>query len=232
VAAVLKGYPPKSPVNVPTISTEAMSVVGPYIQAGTTIGKIAVQLIEGQLESLSIVYQGDIAKEDTNPIKVAVLAGLLETLTEERVNIVNADIIARSRGLKVTEQRDSTCENYANIITVELGTKSGSTLVAGSSLRDKTHLIRVNDFWLEIEPTGSYMVFTDHKDRPGMIGVVGAIIGNADINISQMQVSRGVQRGGGAMMALCLDEPLTEECYKQMLAIPDMNKVLTVKLSE
>ena len=146
--------------------------------------------------------------------------------------MVNAGIIANSRGLKVAEQKDSSCENHANMVTVELKTTSRSTLVAGSSLRGKTHLIRVNDFWLEIEPTGSYMVFTEHMDRPGMIGMVGNIIGNADINISQMQVSRGVQRGGGAMMVLCLDEALTEECHKQIKAIPNMNKVWIVKLSK
>ena len=231
VVAILNGHPAKFPVNAPRISTEAMSVLGPYVQVGTTIGRVVVQLIEGQLKSLAIRYQGDIAKEDTNPIKVAVLAGLLETLTEERVNMVNADIIANSRGLRVTEQKDSTCENYANMLTVEVYTKSGSTLVAGSSLRGKTHLTRVNDFWLEIEPFGSYMVFTEHKDRPGMIGAVGTIIGNANVNISQMQVSRNVQRGSGAMMVLCLDEPLPVECYQQIVAMPDMHKVLIVKLA-
>jgi len=231
IIAVLKGYPAKSPVNAPMISVEVMSILGPYVQVGTTIGRVAVQLLAGHPESLTIRYQGDIAKEDTNPIKVAVLTGLLESLTEERVNMVNADIIASSRGLSVTEQKESTCENYANMVTVEVNTKSGRTLVAGSSLRGRTHLTRVGDYWLEIEPSGSYMLFTEHKDRPGMIGAVGTIIGNADINISQMQVSRGVQRGGGAMMALCLDEPLSEECYQQILAIPDMYKVRTVKLA-
>jgi len=232
VIAVLKGNPARSPVNAPMISAEAMSVLGPYMQVGTTMGRIAVQLLEGPPESLFIHYQGDIAKEDTKPIKVAVLAGLLEGLTDERVNVVNADIIASRRGLYVTEQKESTCENYANMVTVEVNTKSGSTLVAGSSLRGKTHLVKVNDYWLEIEPTGGYMVFTEHKDRPGMIGAVGTSVGNADVNISQMQVSRGVHRGGKAMMALCLDEPLPEGCYKQMLAIPDMYKVLIVKLTK
>lgn len=231
VVAVLKGHPAVSPVNVPVISAEAMSVLGPYVQVGRTIGRVAVQLLAGHPESLTIRYQGDIAKEDTAPIKVAVLAGLLETLTEERVNMVNADIIASRRGLSVTEQKESTCEHYANMVTVEVNTKSGSTLVAGSSLRGKTHLTRVGDYWLEIEPSGSYMLFTEHKDRPGMIGAIGTIIGDADINISQMQVSRGAQRGGGAMMALCLDEPLSEECYQQILAIPDMYKALVVKLA-
>ena len=231
VTAILRGYPAKSPVNAPTISAEAMSVLGPYLSVGTTIGMIAAQLIQGRWESLHIRYHGDIAKEDTRPIKVAVLAGLLGTVTEERVNMVNADIIASSRGLRVSEEKDIICENYANMVTVEVETTSGCILVAGSSLRGKTHLTRLNDYWFEIEPSGEYMLFTEHKDRPGMVGVVGTIIGDASINISQMQVSRSLERGGGAMMALCLDDPVPTECYQQIVAAPDIYKAIVVKLN-
>jgi len=231
VVAVLKGSPPTSPVNVPMISREAMSVLGPYLEVGKTIGKVAVQLISGRPKSLTIRYQGDIAREETDPVKVAVLSGLLEMITDERVNIVNADIIASNRGLSVTEQKDSACENYANMVTVEVQTTSGGTLVAGSSLRGRTYLTRVDDYWLEIEPSGGYMLFTEHKDRPGMIGAVGTIIGDAAINISQMQVSLGIQHGGKAMMVLCLDEFLPAECYQRILAIPDMYRALMVKLA-
>ena len=208
-----------------------MSVLGPYLEVGKTIGKVAVQLIKGRPKSLTIRYQGDIAREETDPVKVAVLSGLLEMITDERVNIVNADIIASNRGLNVTEQKDSVCENYANMVTVEVQTTSGGTLVAGSSLRGRTYLTRVDDYWLEIEPSGGYMLFTEHKDRPGMIGAVGTIIGDAAINISQMQVSLGIQHGGKAMMVLCLDEFLPAECYQRILAIPDMYRALMVKLA-
>jgi len=231
VVAVLKGQPPTSPVNAPMISAEAAAVVGPYCDVGRTIGKVAVQLISGHPESLTIHYHGNIAREDTDLIKVAVLSGLLEMITDERVNIINADIIASHRGLSVAEKKDSTCENYTNMVTVEVQTTTGSTLVAGSSLRGRTYLTRVGDYWLEIEPSDSYMLFTEHGDRPGMIGAVGTIIGEAGINISQMQVSLGIQRGGKAMMALCLREPLATECYQRILAISDMYQALIVKLA-
>lgn len=232
VIAILGGQQPKSPVNAPMIPTEVISVLTPYLKVGAMIGLVAAQLIEGHLKSMTIRYQGDITKENTDPIKVAVLSGLLETLTDERINIVNVDIVAESRGLRITEEKDSTCENYASMLTVELDTTSGRTLVAGSSLRGRPHLTKVNNYWLEIEPSDCYMLFTEHKDRPGMIGAVGTIIGNAGINISQMQVSRGVQRGGKAMMALCLDEPLTTECHHQILSIHDMHKAVIVNLAK
>lgn len=230
VVAVLEGRPAESPVNAPMISAEAMAELGPYLQAGRTIGRVAAQLSTGHLNSLTIHYQGDIAREETGPVKVAILSGLLEMITDERVTIVNADIVAGNRGIRVSEQKDSTCENYTNMLTVEVNTTSSNTLVGASSLRGKTYLTRVDDYWLEIEPSTSYMLLTEHKDRPGMIGAVGTIIGDANINISQMQVSLGLQHGGKAMMALCLDEPLPKECYQRILAIPDMYRALIIKL--
>ena len=104
-------------------------------------------------------------------------------------------------------------------------------MVAASSLRGRVYIVRVNDFWFEIEPSGSYMLFTLHGDRPGMIGAVGSMMGSANINVSQMQVNRGLERGGKAMMVLCLDDPLTPELHRQLLAIPDMYKVHVVKLT-
>ncbi len=218
-------------MNAPAVPAEGMTAVDQYVPGGTTLGAIAAQMFKGQAKSIAIRYQGDISKLDTDPIKAAVLSGLLGSLTEERVNIVNMDIVAASRGLRITEERDPTCENYSNMLTVEIDSNFGRVVVAGSSLRGTVYLVRVDDFWLEIEPSGSYMLFTEHKDRPGVIGAVGSIMGNAGINISQMQVSRGVHRGGKAMMVVCLDDPITSEAHQRILAIPDMYKVHIVKLA-
>jgi D-3-phosphoglycerate dehydrogenase len=233
VVAILKGYPAKSPVNAPVISSEAMAILSPYLQVGTTIGRVAMQLVTGRLKSLTLYYQGDIAKENTAPIKAAVLSGLLEMMTDERVTIVNADIIAANRGLRVTEQKDAICENYANMVLVETNTTSGSILVGGSSLRGRTYLTRVDDYWLEIELTGSYMllVFAKHKDRPGIMGEIGTIIGDAGININQVQVSQNTKYSSRAMMVLCLGQPLPTESYQQIQAMPDIRKALVVKLA-
>jgi len=75
------------------------------------------------------------------------------------------------------------------------------------------------------------MIFTEHKDRPGMIGTMGTMLGDYDINISQMAVSRGIKRGGGAMMVLCLDDVIPDECYQKVVSIPDMYRVSLVKLA-
>jgi D-3-phosphoglycerate dehydrogenase len=232
VVAVLSGKPPKSPINAPAIPAELLATIAPYLDLGKKIGKIAMQLVKGNLESLTIYYEGTIASQETGPIKVAVLSGLLGMMTDERVNIVNADRVAANRGLRVTEQKNNDCENYNNIVSVEIKTKSAKALVGASVLRGKTYITRIDDYWMEIEPSTSYMLFTEHKDRPGMIGIVGTILGNAGTNINQMHVSRGVSPGSNAMMALCLDERPADECYKKILAVSDLYRAVIVNLGK
>jgi D-3-phosphoglycerate dehydrogenase len=230
ITAVLRGLPPKSPVNIIPIPPEKMQVISPYLAVASKIGKIAIQLMTGQLKSISIIYEGNIASEKTEPLRASVLCGILETISEERVNIVNVDIVASRRGLVVIEEKKTTCDNYASMITVKIESTTDSSLVAGTSMRGKTYLTRANDYWLEIEPSTNYMLFTEHNDRPGMIGIVGSIVGAADINISQMQVSQGIQRGNKAMMVLCLEKALTADCYQKIVAVPDMYRVVSVRL--
>jgi len=229
VADVISGRPAKFTVNAPMIPVEAMPVLGPYMEIGTKLSRIAIQLISGHPESLTIHYQGDISKEETNPIKVAVLSSMLGKMVDERVTVVNADRIASERGITVTEQKDATCENYANMLAVEIHTTSGSTLVAGSSLRGRAYLTRLDAYWLEVETSTDYMLFAEHKDRPGVIGAVGTITGEAGVNISQMHTSVSTQDSTKAMMVLSLDGPLPEDSYQQILAIPNMRKVVIVK---
>jgi D-3-phosphoglycerate dehydrogenase len=151
-------------------------------------------------------------------------------MTDERVNIVNVDRVAASRGLRIMEKKESTCENYTNLVSVEIKTSSSSSVVSASVLRGKTYLTRIDDYWMEIEPSTDYMLFTDHKDKPGMIGALGTILGNAGININQMHVSMNSKLNGNAMMALCINSHPSAQCYQQILDIPDMYKVAIVDL--
>jgi D-3-phosphoglycerate dehydrogenase len=96
-------------------------------------------------------------------------------------------------------------------------------------MRGQTHIVRVNSYWLDIVPTGGYWIFSDHLDRPGLIGAVGMVTGAADINISSMLVAR-LKARGPALMVLAVDEKLTEEQRQRLLAIPDVHTAKAVKL--
>jgi D-3-phosphoglycerate dehydrogenase len=226
---IINGHPPKYSVNAPFISMETLSVLAPFIKVASTVGKLMSQLVEGQVSTITIKYNGEIANYDTNVLKATVLGGLLEQISEERINLVNADIVAARRGLAVVEQKETTCENYASLITVEATTSAGITTVAGTAMRGEVHIVQVDNYWFDIVPTGGYFLFCDHRDRPGLIGAVGKITGEADINISFMHLSRLKPRGQ-ALMILALDESLSEEQRQQILSIPDIYTAKVVKL--
>ena len=229
VIDIFKGQPPRYSVNAPFIPAETLSALAPFMKVASTLGRLASQLAEGQTNAIQVKYEGEISNYDTNTLKAAVLGGLLEGISEERVNLVNANILATRRGLSVVEQKEAICENYASLVTVEVTTSAGVTTVAGTVIHSESHIVRINSYWIDIVPTGGYFIFSDHLDRPGLIGTVGKITGDADINISAMHVSRLKPRGQ-ALMILALDEPLPEERQQQLLSIPDIYTVKLVKL--
>jgi D-3-phosphoglycerate dehydrogenase len=229
VVDILQGKPPRYPVNAPFIPSETLSALAPFMKVAATLGRLVSQLAEGQTNAVQIKYEGEISNYDTNTLKAAVLGGLLESISEERVNLVNANLLAARRGLTVVEQKESACENYASLITVEVTTSAGVTIGAGTVIHGESHIVRVNNFWMDIVPTGGYFLFCNHKDRPGLIGAAGNITGEADINISAMHLSRLKPRGD-ALMILALDEPLPEAKQQKILSLPDVYSVKQAKL--
>jgi D-3-phosphoglycerate dehydrogenase len=229
IVDVFKGQPARSAINVPYIPSETLAALAPYMKLAPTLCKLVYKLGEGQAKTIRIKYEGDIANYDTNVLKAAVVGGLLEG-SEERVNIVNCNLIVAKRGLTVIEEKEATCANYASLLTVEITTTTKVCAVAGTVMHNESHIVRINDYWLDIVPTpGSYFLFTDQLDRPGFIGAVGKITGDANVNISSMHLGRLKPRGQ-ALLVLTLDEPLPEKQQQQILSIPDVYSVKLVAL--
>ena len=230
VIDVLEGRPAKYAVNAPLVSADAMSVLSPFLKLADSLGVLLSYLGEGQLQKLAIKYQGDAFNYNTGILKAVILGGLLNRLTEDRINMVNADMEAARRGIKISEEKDAAAENYGNLITVEATTTQGKVTVAGTVMRGESHILQVNQFWIDIIPTGDgYFLFAHHRDRPGIIGAVGKIAGDADINISYMHLSR-LEKRGEALMVLALDEPLPEAQVKQVMALEGMRSAKLVRI--
>ena len=225
VLTVLKGQFSRYAVNAPNIPPELV----PFINAASTIGSLASQLMEGQIRSIHITYSGDVTNYDCNPIKTATISGLLQQATEERINLVNVGFIAAQRGLKISEEKQAICQNYSNLLTLELDTNVRTTTISGTVRDNDTHIVQVDDFWMDIVPTGGYFLFCDHIDGPGLVGAIGTIAGKADINISSMHLSRLKPRGK-ALMILALDESLAEAQRQEILALPGIHTASPVKL--
>ena len=226
---VLNGKPARYAVNVPQIPAELLQILRPYMNVAEVVGRMVGQLMSGQLKSIKIKYSGEIAQYDTSALKAAILSGLLDTVSEEHVTLVNASMLAQQRGLKISEQKETEVQNYASLISMEVVAGGGNVAVAGTVLRDETHIVRINQFWLDIVPGGGYFMLCYHRDKPGMIGAVGTVTGKSNVNISSMQVAR-LQKRGEALMILSLDEPVSDEDLKRIQSLPDISSVKLVKL--
>lgn len=229
VLMVLRGEPARNTVNAPFLLPEVHAIVAPYIPVASLVGKLLTSLAEGQFMGVTIGYEGEIAQHDTAMLKAAALAGLLAPVSSEQVNLINAPSLAQKRGLKVTEQKNEVPQEYANLITITLTTATGGITLAGTSMRNEVHIVKVNDFWLDIAPSVPYLLFVDNDDQPGSIGAVGTIAGRHNINISFMEVGR-ISLRGRAMMVVGLDDPMPPHVLEEIRSMPNISNARLVTL--
>jgi D-3-phosphoglycerate dehydrogenase len=225
VLAVLHGEFSKYAVNAPYVAPELV----PFMRLATAMGNLASQLMEGQISSTYIKYSGAVNNHDCNPIKTALISGLLQQTSEERINLVNVGLVAAQRGLRISEEKEAVAQNFANLLTLQVNATIGTTTISGTVRDSQSHIVQVNDFWMDIVPTGTYFLFCDHLDRPKLVGAIGDITGKADVNISSMHLSR-LQPRGKALMILALDEPLHEENLQEIRTLPGIYSAKAVKL--
>ncbi len=229
IMAVLRGEPARYAVNAPLIPAETYSYLAPYLPVAYKSGELAVQLHEGQMGRIEIDYSGEIAQHDVTPLKAAVVGGLLAPVSEDHVNVVNVDVISQRRGLQMTEKRGPSHEIYANLITVRVGSKAGGTEVSGTLAHDGPHIVSIDGFGVDVPPGEGYLLLVENKDRPGMIGAVGMLMGEFDVNINHMDVGSHEKRGT-ALMVLALDRALSPEQIGRVKEIPDIFGVKLARL--
>ena len=137
-------------------------------------------------------------------------------------------MIARERGLRISERSDPDTESYASLLVLRAETAEGQRVFAGTVLRHEAHVVQVDGFWVDFIPGGP-LLCTYHRDRPGLIGHVGTLLGQADVNISGMYVGRRAPRDQ-AMMVLTLDEPVPQDVLAILTSEPDIEKAYSVTL--
>jgi D-3-phosphoglycerate dehydrogenase len=225
---VLDGRPAAHPVNAPFVPPETQAQLVPFCEVAEKLGTMASQLVDHRLSQVRIADSGALAEMDTGLLRALVIKGLLQGVTEARITMVNANLIARERGLRVTEEKDSDAGHFANLITLSFDDNGHSRVLSATIMRDEPYIVRIDRYWLDFIARG-YQLLIYHRDRPGMIGGVGQITGEADINIAFMAVGRLAARGE-ALMALTLDEPTTPETRAQIEALPDVYRTRLLRL--
>jgi D-3-phosphoglycerate dehydrogenase len=228
VLDALNGSTPRYAVNAPFVAPEEWNVLSPYIRLGRQLGLLCSALVKDPVRSYELEYRGELAEVATAPVRLAMLQGLLEDACEQRVTPVNAPLLARERGLKYSEHSSTEAESYAGLLVLRAVAADGVHEFAGTVLRDEPHIVEADGYWVDFVPSGPLM-FTYHRDRPGMIGRVGMLLGAADVNISGMYVGRLAPREQ-AMMVLTLDDVVPADVLTQIQSEADIQRAVGVVL--
>lgn len=208
VLDVLAGRAARYAVNAPLLPPEAAAAIGPYLPLAEILGRFFSQFAGAGVRTLTLDIAGEPAAFDSAPITAALLRGLLERVTTERVNLVNASLLAAARGITVVERRSRDAGSFSALVKVS-GEVDGRTVAVGGTIANgEPRIVLLNDYQLDMEPS-EVMLITHHHDRPGMIGRIGSLLGAADVNISAMHVARTAPRAD-ALMVLALDDDVPE----------------------
>jgi D-3-phosphoglycerate dehydrogenase / 2-oxoglutarate reductase len=202
-------------VNVPVGDRESMAEQRPYIALGELLGRFCRQLEPDRVERVEVTVTGHVARRDPELIGRAVCKGLLERVTAHAVNLVNAHLVARERGLEVVVETDGEAvSGYANLVTVTTHARSGRTIIAGTAFDGIPRIVRLKDLHVEFIPDGHVLVLS-YEDRPGMVGRIGSILGRHDVNIASMYVGRRTKRGR-AIVVLLLDDDVPPDVMEEV----------------
>jgi D-3-phosphoglycerate dehydrogenase len=214
-------------VNVPSISREQFAKVRPYLILAEKLGRFQGQLCPGSIEQVEIEYSGAAAQLDVAPLTVAVLKGLLESITDQ-VNMVNAPVLAQERGIKVIESKSSRSADFASAVSTRV-VGCLDRLIEGAIFHGgQPRIVRIDDFMLEAIPEGPTLLLHNH-DRPGVVGAVGRVLGDAGVNISRMQLALVRERGEAAMI-VNVDTAPRADVLEELRGLPHMISAQLVDL--
>lgn len=218
VAEVLSGGQAKAAVNIPSMRPDILGPVKPFLALAEQLGSFVSQLAEGPIKAVEIGYLGEVAEKEVAPLTIAILKGILEPIVQEGVNFVNAALIAKERDIKVTEFKEKEISDFVNLISVKVTTEKETRQVAGSLFGTfGPRIVRIDGFRVNAEPEG-YLLIVPNVDRPGMIGKIGTLLGQNEINIASMDVGRS-SVGGQAVMVINIDNTVPKEILEKIRQI-------------
>ncbi len=252
IVTVLRGGFPRAAVNAPLILPETLQVLQPYMTLLEKMGRLYTQLQPGPLHRIELSYSGEITAYDLRPLQAALIKGLLEPISDAHVNMINAPLLAKQRGLEITEQKSPTSSEFANLVTLRVLDVNGRASFAGQSeseaervellsgtvMHGEPRIVRVGRYWTEFVPEG-YILFCRNPDQPGMIGRVGTILGKAGVNIRHMDVGpieraprprRPGTQPDIALMIISVDDPIPDWALEEIRSAGDIFGLTVVNL--
>ena len=228
IVDVLDGRPARYAVNAPLMTPETARAIAPYLALGEDLGRFFAQFSRTGVRSITLEVAGELAEHDAAPLTAAVLRGLLENVTTERVNLVNAAALARARGITVVERKTPDAGAFSSQLTVSGEAGGVTTTVGGTVAGGESRFTRLNAYRLDMAPAPA-MIVTHHHDRPGTVGRIGLILGEADVNISAMHLARSGPRQD-ALMILALDDDLPDRVAEAIRASDGVLELWSIRL--
>jgi D-3-phosphoglycerate dehydrogenase len=229
VRDALLGRGIRNAVNIPYIELKAWKVLRPYIMLADKMGLMQAQLVKDPIEEVNINYSGEIIKQDTAPITTAFVKGLLTPVVGEMVNNVNANVLAKERGIEVTVSSPTKTEEFAHLITTTVKTKTKVSIIAGALFaNNEPRIVKIDSYYVDAVPAG-YMVLISNKDVPGIVGQIGTLLGKNKINIAGMTFGR--EKPGGKAVSLCnVDSEVPKAVLEEIKKSKDIYDAMLIKL--
>jgi D-3-phosphoglycerate dehydrogenase len=226
-------------VNAPAVSAQTLRAFAPYVLLAEKIGALLAQLSGAPIRKLELTVSGEIARGDHRHVPLALLCGILRSGIDEGANFVSAPVIARERGIRLLEAQDEEAGSWQSLIKVRASTrpKDGkveeSHVVAGTAFGRVPRIVRIDDLHVDLEPRGPILI-THHKDVPGVVGLLGTLLGEERVNIRRIELGpASAASDGGEPTArgfLSLDDEPAPAVVEKIARLPPVKSVRLVRL--
>ncbi len=227
IVEYLHGGSPRYAVNAPAVNPEELARLRPYLELARKMGSLAAQLSSGGVQRIICSYAGELASVDTSLVTAEVLRGLLGHFSDTRVNAINAKTVARSMGVDVDEHTTTRSVDHANSVFVEV-VGERRLLVAGTHFDGVPRITRIDDFRVDMQPSGTFLV-VQHEDRPGVIAAVSSLLASNDINIARIELGRDRPRGS-AVMLMEIDDAVDTGLLERLASVAKLEQLRQVRL--
>jgi len=217
--------------NAVNLAVQLNPALAPYAKLAETLGNMAAQMSKGTVTTLKVTINGKLAAGDTREISLCALKGLLSRTTDDPITMVNVTATAQQRGVELIENKSETAQNYTNLVVVTAETGKGAVTIAGTCFDGQDgRIVKINDFDIADLKPAPIILLMFYPDRPGMVGKIGSILGEADVNIAHMAVGRREKRGQ-AVVALTLDDEVKPEVLKKIGDAIKSDELFAIKLA-
>jgi len=226
--AAARGVAYPNALNLPIKESELPSFVRPYLELVQKLGNMAAQITKSSIKSIKVISEGDI-NEYLDSLTTFATVGVLSESLADQINYVNAEYVAKERGIDIEKEPVNNTKGFKNLITLKLTTQNGKSVkISGTVLEENLQrIIEIDDYPLDLEPKGKMILFKN-SDEPGVIGDVGSIIAKYNINISDFRLGRN--RDSQALAVIKVDDDISKELIEELSKLSACISVKSVKL--